>query len=446
MEKGGGALMNSGRFDRTKGRVRPGTYINVDSSKKAAVSFAARGNVLIPLVNSWGPHGRLIKIEAADISSADVLLGNSVDDILLLKEAFKGAGTVLVYNLNKGVEAKVVKDDLTVTARYAGTRGNDLRVTCAAVPGGGYDITVVLGTSTVEEFTGVVDIAGAAALDSGYVRFSGQGELSEFAGLSLTGGTSAEIAKSDIAGMLDDIEDEDVSSIAFPFVDNELKTVALSKSRYLRDSCGKSMQVVVADYPDADYEGVINVTNSYALADGTQLTSAQATAYVAAVTASATELVSNTYRPVPDADTVVGRKTNEQAEEAIRKGEFFFTQQGDAVIVEYDINSLHTFSETRSESFRKNKVIRVFDAVSDSIRETFPPNRFPNSSLGWDLMDGLCQTILQYFLDEGAIRDVDLANDMKVDRGRSGGDSVFFDARIHAVDAAEKLYFTVITD
>ena len=54
--------------------------------------------------------------------------------------------------------------------------------------------------------------------------------------------------------------------------------------------------------------------------------------------------------------------------------------------------------------------------------------------------------ILQHYLDEGAIKDVDLSNDMKVNRGDSTGDSVYFDARIHAVDAAEKLYFTVITD
>ncbi len=246
--------------------------------------------------------------------------------------------------------------------------------------------------------------------------------------------------------MLDAIEDENISAIAFPFTDNELKAVVMSKIKYLRDNCGKSIQAVVADYAAADYEGVINVTNSYALTDGTELTTAQATAYAAAITASATELVSNTYKVVADADTVIGKKTNEEAEEAIRKGEFFFTQQKDDVIVEYDINSLHTFTETRSKSFRKNKVMRVYDAISDMIRETFPPNKFSNSPLGWDLMDGLCQTILQYFLDEGAIMNVDLAKDMKVDRGRSNGDSVYFDVRIHAVDAAEKLYFTVITD
>lgn len=438
--------MNSGRFDKVNGRTRPGTYINVDSANKAVVNRAARGNVLIPLLNNWGPNAKLIKIESANITSADAMLGNSVDNILLLKEAFKGAGTVLVYNLNKGEKAKAVKDDLTITAIYAGTRGNDLKVTSTANTEGGYDITVILGTSTVEEFMGIVDIPDAAQVNSKYVTFSGTGNFSEFASLSLEGGTSTEIAKSDITDMLDAIEDENISAIAFPFTDNELKAVVMSKIRYLRDNCGKSIQAVVADYAAADYEGIINVTNSYALTDGTELTTAQATVYAAAITASATELVSNTYKVVLDADTVIGKKTNEEAEEAIRKGEFFFTQQKDDVIVEYDINSLHTFTETRSKSFRKNKVMRVYDAISDMIRETFPPNKFSNSPLGWDLMDGLCQTILQYFLDEGAIMNVDLANDMKVDRGRSKGDSVYFDVRIHAVDAAEKLYFTVITD
>ena len=438
--------MNSGRFDKLKGRTRPGTYINVDSSKKAVVTYASRGNVLLPLVNTWGPQAKLIKIEAADITSADALLGNSVDKILMLNEAFKGAGTVLVYNFNKGEAAKAVKDDLTITAKYAGTRGNDIKVACVSNPAGGYDISVILGTAAVEEFTGVNDVAAAAALESSYVIFSGTGELSDFAGISLEGGTSADIAKADITGMLDAVEEENISAIAFPFVDDELKAVALSKARYLRENCGKSIQIVVADYKDADYEGIINVTNSYALTDGTELTTAQATAYVAAITASATELVSNTYRQLADADSVIGKKTNEEAEAAIQQGEFFFTQQGEAVIVEYDINSLHTFTEKRSESFRKNKVIRVYDAVSDTIRETFPPNKFPNSPIGWDLMDGLSQTILQYFLDEGAIKDVDIANDMRVSRSECNGDSVFFDVRIHAVDAAEKLYFTVVTD
>lgn len=437
--------MNSGRFDKVTGRIRPGTYVNVDSNASPAVSYASRGNVFVPLVNSWGPHAKLIKIEATDITSADALLGNSVGNILLLNEAFKGAGTVLVYNLNKGEKAKVTKENITITAKYAGTRGNDIKVTCKAVPDSGHKVTVILDTTTVEEIE-VASLDELITAGSEYVTFSGTGTLSDFTGVSLAGGTSETIAKADVTTMLDSIENENISAIAFPFTDTDLKAAVVSKVKYLRDNCGKSIQAVVSDYSTADYEGVINVTNSYALADGTELTSADATAYVAAITAAANELVSNTYRIVTGAERVIGGKSNEQAELAIQSGEFFFTQQGDEVIVEYDINSLHTFTPTRSESYRKNKVIRVYDAVSDTIRETFPPNKFPNSPLGWDLMDGLCQTILQHFLDEGAIKDVDLANDMKVNRGDSTGDSVYFDARIHAVDAAEKLYFTVITD
>jgi hypothetical protein len=449
--------MNSGRFDKLTGRIRPGTYINVDSNTQPGIQFATRGSALIPLVNSWGPNATIIKVEATAISAHDAELGDSVYNILLLAEAIKGAGTLLVYNINKGTKSTVTKtiqeateeaaaSVLTITAKYGGTRGNDLKVSSTANPEGGYDLKVILDTTTVEEYTGVADIEAAASLESAYVLFAGSGSLGEFAALSLAGGTAGEVTNADISAMLDAVEDEPVSCICFPFTDATLKAVAVSKVRYLRDNCGKSIQVVLSDYPQADYEGVINVTNSYARSDGVALTHAQATAYVAAITAAATETVSNTYKVVADADTVVDKKTNEEAEAAILAGEFFFTQEQERVIVEYDINSLHTFTKTRSKSYRKNKVLRVYDALSDTLRLTFPPNRFTNDETGWNLMDGLCQTILQYYLDESAIKNVDIANDLKVNRGECEGDSVYFDARIHAVDAAEKLYFTVITD
>ena len=451
--------MNSGRFDKLIGRVRPGTYINVDANATPAVTFGARGNVMIPLVNNWGPNATILKIKAEDISAHDAELGNSVGNILLLNEAFKGATTVLVYNINKGTKAaktitlaEASGDDpavtLTCTAKYNGTRGNDLTVKCTANTDSTFTVTVLLGTTTVEEFEGLTTIAGLAAAGSEYIDFTGTegGDLAAFAAASLVGGTSTDVQNTDIATMLDAVENENVSAMAFPFADSSLKASAVSKARYIRDYIGHTFQVVVCDYATADYEGVINVTNSYKRSDGTSLTHAEATAYVAAITAAGTELISNTCKVVPDAEEVVDKKTNEQSEVALKAGEFFFTQDGDQVIVEQDINSLHTFTSRRTKSYSKNKVIRVYDALSDTLRQTFPPNRFPNSPTGWDLMDGLCQTILKYYRDEDAIKDVDLANDLKVNRGESEGDSVYFDARIHAVDAAEKLYFTVITD
>lgn len=441
--------MNSGRFDKLIGRVRPGAYVNVDSNTKPAISYGARGNVLIPLVNTWGPNATILKITADDINAHDTELGNTVTNIPLLNEAFKGASTVLVYNINKGTAASATAGGLTITAKYVGVRGNDIKVSCVLGTDSKFTITVLLGTETVEEFEGIVDIAAAIALQSEYVTFAkatDESVLAAFSATSLAGATSTPPTNTDITTMLDSIEDENISAMAFPFTESELKASAVSKARYLRDSCGKSFQVVVCDYSSADYEGVINVTNAYQRTDGVALTHAEATAYVAAITAGANELVSNTYKVVADADTVVDKKTNEQAEAAILAGEFFFTQDKNSVIVEQDINSLHNFTATRSKSYSKNKVIRVYDAFADTLRATFPPNKFPNSPLGWDLMDGLCQTILQHYLDEDAIKNVVLDQDLKVDRSMSDGDSVYFDARIHAVDAAEKLYFTVITD
>lgn len=451
--------MTSGRFDKNVGRVRPGTYINVDSNTKPTVSFGKRGNVMIPLANNWGPDATILVLKADNITEHEAELGDSVGNIVLLNEAFKGASTVVVYNFCKGTKAtKIITlveasgDDpavtLTATAKYNGTRGNDLKVKCVANVDDTFTVTIYLGTLTVEEFEGLTTIKTLKDAGSKYIDFTGTdaASLVAFASASLENGTTTAPQNADVTAMLDAAENEDVSCLAFPFTDASLKAAAVSKARFLRDSAGKTFQVVVCDYASANYEGVINVTNSYRRTDGVSLTHAEATAYVAAITAAASETVSNTYKVVPDVDLVVDKKTNEQAEAALLAGEFFFTQDKQTVIVEQDINSLHTFTPTRSKSYSKNKVIRVYDAVSDAIRATFPPNKFPNSPLGWDLMDGLCQTILQYYLDEDAIKDVDIANDLKVNRGESSGDSVFFDARIHAVDAAEKLYFTILTD
>ncbi len=451
--------MTSGRFDKLIGRVRPGTYINVDSNSQPTVSFGKRGNVMIPLANNWGPDATVFTLKEDNITAYDAKLGNSVGNILLLTEAFKGASTVVVYNFSSGTKAtKIVTlaeasgDDpavtLTMTAKYNGTRGNDIKVKSVLETDSTYTVTVYLDTSVVEEFEGLTTIATLKAAGSEYIDFTGTdtASLAEFASASLENGTSTDPTNADIAEMLDAAESENISCLAFPFTDDTLKAAAVSKARFLRDSAGKTFQVVVCDYASADYEGVINVTNSYQRTDGTALTHAQATAYVAAITAAASETVSNTYKVVPSVDLVVDKKTNEEAEEALKAGEFFFTQDKNQVIVEQDINSLHTFTATRSKSYSKNKVIRVYDAISDAIRATFPPNKFPNSTIGWDRMDGLCQTILQYYLDEDAIKDVDIANDLKVNRGESTGDSVYFDAQIHAVDAAEKLYFTILTD
>ena len=75
--------------------------------------------------------------------------------------------------------------------------------------------------------------------------------------------------------------------MCFPITETTLQTVCIAKIKMLRNSVGKYVQAVLPNCK-ADFEGIINVTNSVILDDGTesgkQLTVAQACAWVAGAT------------------------------------------------------------------------------------------------------------------------------------------------------------------
>lgn len=115
------------------------------------------------------------------------------------------------------------------------------------------------------------------------------------------------------------------------------------------------------------------------------------------------------------------------------------------VIVEYDINSLHTFTADRTEDYRKNRVMRVYDSFAEDIKMTFPPNKYSNDETGWLVMEGLGRALLNTYVNDGAISDVSAEEDFYVDQERSIGDQTYFNVGLKAVDSAEKLYFSVST-
>lgn len=441
--------MAGGTFDKSVGKVRPGTYINFEASNQSTLGSSDRGTVLIPLINhSYGPEKGFITISNESVDSAIDKLGYSVYDddpsMLLIREAFKNASTVIVYIAKAGTKATGTGGGLSAQAKYGGSRGNALSYSVAANPVAGFDVSVYLDGSTVEAFEGVTDVS--ALVDSKYITFTASEgtSLEAAAGVSLTGGTDGTAANSDIAAFLDDMESVNFNTLAFPVTEESLLAACVTKIKYLRENVGRGVKAVVPDYK-ADYEGIINVTNSVVI-NGVTLSNAQATAWVAGADASASNVQSNTYKIYVGAESVAGAKTHEQAVAAIQNGEFFFSysENGD-VIVEYDINSLTSFTDRKDKSYSKNRVLRVFDSFAESIRLNFPPNKYSNNENGWDIMDGMGRSILKQFFDAGAIRNVDYDSDFAVVRGESKGDSTYFNVGIQPVDSAEKLYFTVKT-
>lgn len=445
--------MAGGTFDKTVGKVRPGTYVNFVSYTQESIRGASRGIVLIPLANTdYGSAKEMITLTGEYPDAARAKLGYSVyeDDaagnMLLIREALKNASTVVVYICTEGTTAATgTGGGLSATAKYKGTRGNSLTYSVTANPVGGYDVEVYLGGTKVEVYEGISD--ATALSGSEYITFAADGSsgLAATAGVTLTGGADGTTENEDISDFLEAADGVRFNTMAFPFSESTLLTAAATKVRYMRENEGKKVQVVVANMTSPDYEGVINVTNSYALEDR-ELTAAQATAFVAGMTAGASYVESNTYRPVEGAVKVVGAKSHEEAVAAINNGEFFFiASEAGAVIVETDINSLVTFADGKGEDYRKNRVIRVLDSFNDSLMQNFPPNKYDNNSTGWDIMEGVGKSILKLYYEDGAIEDVDYDTDFLVDRENSDGDKTYFNVSIKPVDSAEKLFFTVTT-
>ena len=446
--------MAGGNFDINVGKKRPGAYVNTKSKKQQKPSGSTRGIVVLPIVGyDWGPDAQFIKISAESPDGEIVKLGRSVyddnDSMLLIRECLKNAITCYVYIINGGARATATAEGLTITAAYGGTRGNDIKVACVANTAGGFDVTVYLGTEAVENFKGVNTVADLIAASKGeYVVFSAQetsAALVAFASTALTGGTNAESSNAGVSTFLDKSENVKWNTMCFPIEDDSLQTACQTKIKYLRENAGKWVQAVMPSC-SSDYEGIINVTNAVVLEDGKVLTVAQACAWVAGATAGATKTDSITYKAYEGAIEVSGVKTNEESVLAIQNGEFFFTVSEEGkVVVEYDINSLHTFTPEKTSDYAKNRVMRVYDSFAEDLALTFPPNKYDNGTEGWLVMEGLGRALLQNYADAGAIDNVDLDNDFYVDQSRSAGDETYFNVGLQAIDSAEKLYFSVST-
>lgn len=445
--------MAGGRFDKLAGKVRPGTYINFESTRVGTVGVSERGIVVMPFIgHDYGPAKEFIHITNAAPDAESAKLGHSIYDdntnMLLVREALKNASEVYIYiAAATGTKATGTGGGVKGTARYGGSRGNKLAYAIAANPVSGFDITVTLDGATVNLYEGVATIADLVAKNDAYITFeaaSDSSTLAAVAGVTLSNGANGVSANNDVTAFLDAIEGVKFNALCFPSTETTLCAAAKSKIKYLRENVGKGVIGVLANTA-ADYEGIINVTNGVVV-DGHTLTAAQATAWVAGATAGATYVQSNTYKQYDGATAINGVKTHEAAVAAIQNGEFFFSYSEEGkVVAEYDINSLVTFTDKKDDTYRKNRVIRVFDTFAESVQLNFPPNKYPNSPDGWDVMEGVGRSILKQFADAGAIKNVDYDNDFLVDREKSVGDETYFNVGLEAVDSAEKLYFTVAT-
>jgi len=428
----------------TQNKIRPGVYVNFKSELQVAGALGERGIVSLPLMLSWGEPSQIISIEAGEDTL--VKLGYPMGDanLLLVREVLKRAKTLLLYRLNTGTKATVTIGTLTVTAKWGGVRGNDVSLLIQQNMDDDtkFNVTTLVDGAEADQQT-VLNIAGL--VENNWVVFSGTGALAETAGVPLEGGADGTITNQAYVDYLAAVEICDFNTVALPSTDDTLKATFLAFCQRLRDNEGKKIQVVLENYPTADYEGVISVKNGVILSNGTTLSAAQATAWVAGATAGAQVNESLTYQAYDGAVDVAPRYTNTQIIAALRAGEFVFTSNDNKAIVEQDINTLSTSSLEKGKQFAKNRVIRVLDGINNDLVRIFSEfyiGQVSNNADGRNLLKTQCVKYMETLQGMDAVQNFDSQADLTVQTGIES-DSVYIEAYAQPVDSIEKIYVKV---
>jgi hypothetical protein len=435
--------MGGGNFV-TQNKVRPGVYVNVVGAGSPVGAIGDRGVMAMALSLSWGQSKQVLTINAGD--DVSVLLGYNITDVqlLLVKEALKRARTVLLYRLNTGTKALIATGNLTATAKHGGLRGNALSIVISVNidDAAKFDVKTLL-SGVVMDTQIVANIAGL--VENNWVVFSGAGALATTAGAPLATGTDGAVINTDHTDFMAAIELQEFNAMAYTGTDATLKALYVAFVKRLRDAEGKKIQVVMENYPAADYEGVISVKNGVILSDGTIFTAAQATAWVAAATAGAQSNTSLTYDAYDDAVDVGTRYTNAQIEAALLAGEFVFTPSNGKAKVEQDISSFTSFTPTKPKSFRKNRVIRVLDGINNDFKRIFELyylGKVDNNADGRTLLKSQCNTLLGSLQNINALQNFDAQTDVTIIEGTES-DSVYIEVGVQPVDSIEKIYMKV---
>lgn len=435
MAAGGGTFV-------TQNKVLPGAYINFVSKARALGTMGERGVVAMPFISGWGDSKTVLTIEAEDFQTDCLnLLGYSYtdDEMKNLREVFKGAKSVKLLRLGEGEKATATVGGLTVTAKYGGKRGNDIKI---LIENDVDSESVFVVTTLIGEELTDVDSQSVKAVselvDNAFVSFKAvsEGTLTATAGTSLTGGTDKAVTGNDYSVFLDKIEKEDFTTLLYAGSDDTTKGLFTSFTKRLRDDEGYKVTCVLHDYTKADFEGVISVKNS-----------ADLVYWTAGKTAGAEvneSLTNATYDGEYEVETAFKKS---ELKESIEKGELVFYGDKDSVKVLKDINSFTSFTTNKNSDFSNNQVIRVLDAVANDTARIFDSyylGKVQNDDIGRDIFKSELINYHNTLQGIQAIANFD-AEDIVVSKGTEKGD-VIVKEYVEPVAAMDKLYMTCIVE
>ena len=449
--------MAGGSF-QSQNKIRPGAYIKFQGVPSNDNIVGSRGIVTMAAPVGWGPEDELIKVTVADLYSnkLEKILGFNVysASAKLFRAALENAHTLLVYRADKGGTKASVQIDvasnkkLKVTAKYAGTTGNNISISIKEAYAGGYSINTFLG-STQKDSQIVADIKDLVAND--FVTFEGEGVIAQTAvNTLLTGGTNGTPSNQMYTEYLAKLKTTQFDTLAaFKIGDTELFNGGTIKEfiQEMREIRGIKCQAVINNYVAANYEGVISTYNQgVKYADGTELTAEEFVVWMAGATAGADVTESNTYKVVANAVDVTGNVLEDDIETLITSGYIIISKRRDgAIVVEKDINTLVNLRDDVTDAFKENKVIRLLDAVANHIALDFEQNyagKVVQDANGRALFKASIISYLTELQNSGAIINFNSSTDVMVEAGEQV-DAYYSEIYIQPTYSVDKLYMIV---
>ena len=418
-------------------KILPGMYVNVKGVAETPAIIGSRGKVAVALKLNWGLNTNdIIKVTAKEFyAQCKTIFGYDYTDpeMLILREIFKGATEVYVYRLD-GTGAAKAKADNFATAKMAGTRGNDIKITVAVNVDdtSKFDVVTALGDIIVNRQIGVDAVS---IKDNDYVTFDKvEGFKLETGTKVFTGGTNGTtVTTANHTDFLTKLEAYQVNIVGCVYDDDSLSTVYASWVKNQRDTFGNPLQAVLYNEA-ADHEGIINVDDSIDVVPWVMGKQAGC-----ALNAS----LQNT---VYDGEVKPTKTyTQSELELTVLNGKFVLHRVGDEYRVLSDINSLVTLTDNKTEDFKYNQEIRVIDQIKIDgyniwVNEFL--GKVPSNDVGRSEFWNRIINLLNEYLNLGAIEPFD-SKTVTVAAGVQRG-SVVMQSPVHVTTMLEKAYVTIV--
>ncbi|ABR48574.1 phage-like element pbsx protein XkdK [Alkaliphilus metalliredigens QYMF] len=270
-------------------------------------------------------------------------------------------------------------------------------------------------------------------------------------------------AESDYSEVLTRLGFKKWNYLAIPDLENATDIETWLKGK--RENGKKTFKAVLPNASTGDHEGIINFTTTDIKVGDKTYTTAEYCCRIAGVLAGLPFTRSATYYVLPEVEGITESTTPDSD---IESGKLILVNDGEKIKIGRAVNSLVSTTVSKTEDFKKIKIVEVMDMVKDDIRDTFNNNYIGKVNNIYDNQVLFFTSVNAYFKGlagdeifdrnfqnkadvdveaqrlawEGIGTDVSQLSDQEV-KEKSFRSNVYAKANVKIVDAMEDLDFSI---